>query len=147
MNIPPEEIILFWRPLLVSLYTQSSHFVCICIIYNYVQCVLEKRKPGLSFIFFPVEPNNSWNIKNASWICIHSHWDIWWKKQKKGDIKEMLMNHPFLRQGRCILTNLAHLFCAIWFWHLNFKLFLLIYAWPFRIVWGVKRKKKNWTLW
>ena len=56
----------------------------------------------------------------------------------------MLINHLFHRQGRGILTNLAHLFSAIWFRHLKFKLF---YAWLFRTVLAVNRKKKNWTLW
>ena len=84
---------------------------------------------------------------NNSCLNLYSidHWEIWWKKPNK-EHKRILMNHPVPRQGRCILANLAHLFCAIWFWQLKFKHYLLTYAWLFRIVLGVKRKKKHWTL-
>ena len=64
----------------------------------------------------------------------------WFDKGDKG------VCHPIVRIRCCIRIAIDRLFCATWFWHWHFKLFLLGHAWVFNFKCGVIWKRRNWTL-
>ena len=62
--------------------------------------------------------------ENHMWICIHSHLEISERNLTK-NTKDMLMSHPILMRGRCILNKSRPIFLRNLVLTLNFQTLLV----------------------